>query len=116
MGEADAAAFGFYPSTADFALVRLMGDPATKYRGDGTHVHHYRQPMWLRAQSLDNWAVKIRQAAEGLRDVFIFANNHFEGFAPYTAQEMGRRVGLDVKLPTVSELHPDREHGQMRLW
>lgn len=115
-GEADAAAFGFYPSTADFALVRLMGDPTTKYRGDGSHVHRYREQMWPRARSLENWAVKIRQAAEELRDVFIFTNNHFEGFSPHTAQEIGRRVGLDIKLPGAAELHPDKEHGQMRLW
>ena len=114
--QADAAAFGFYPCTADFAVVRLMGDPATKYRSDGSPAHHYRGVMWPRVQSLDNWAVKIRQAAAGLREVFIATNNHFEGFSPYTAREIARRLGIDLKLPGEDELHPGRDRAQLRLW
>lgn len=114
--EADAAAFGFWPRTTDFALVRLMGDQATKYDPDGRHVHHYREVMWPRAQSLENWAVKIRQELPELRDVFIFTNNHFEGFSPHTAQQIAARLGIAVRLPGPADLHPDANPGQMRLW
>lgn len=114
--DADAAAFGFFPRTADFAVVRLMGDPATKYRPDGTQAHRYREPMWPRASSLENWGVKIRQELPTLREVLLFANNHFEGFAPHTAREIGKLLGKAVELPGPEELHPGGGRAQMRLW
>ncbi len=116
MEEADAAAFGFFPETADFAVVRLMGDPATKYHPDGSRVHHYDSPMWPRARSLENWAVKIRQELPEKREVLVFANNHFEGFSPRTVQEIGRLLGRNVDLPGPDELHPGGGRAQMRLW
>ena len=114
--EADAAAFGFHPRTTDFAMLRLMGDPETKYHADGSHVHHYREVRWPRAQSLDNWAVKIRQELPELRAAFIFTSNHFEGFAPHTARQIGAHLGLAMRLPPAEEVPPDGERGQMRLW
>ena len=116
LAQADAAAFGFLPATADFALVRLMGDVTTKYDAKGQGMHHYREPMWPRPQSLDNWAVKIRQTAAELGEVFVSVNNHFEGYAPHTVRELGLRLGIDVKLPSPAEVHPDRERDQLRLW
>ena len=115
LADADAAAFGFFPRTADFAVVRLMGDPATKYHPDGTRVHRYEKPMWPRAQSLENWAVKIRQTADETGGVFVSVNNHFEGCAPHTIRELARTLGKDVKLPGPAEVHPDPEHGQIRF-
>ena len=116
LAQADAAAFGFLPATADFALVRLMGDVTTKYDAKGQGMHHYREPMWPRPQSLDNWAVKIRQTAAELGEVFVSVNNHFEGYAPHTVRELGLRLGIDVKLPSPAEVHPDRDRDQLRLW
>ncbi len=115
LADADAAAFGFFPQTADFAVVRLMGDAATKYREDGSRVHEYGGAMWPRAQSLENWAVKIRQELPALRETLVFANNHFEGCAPRTACELAKLLGKEVKLPSAEEVHPDPEHGQIRL-
>ncbi len=115
LADADAAAFGFFPCTADFAVVRLMGDPATKYGGDGARGHDYREPQWPRAQSLENWAVKIRQEHAALRETLIFANNHFEGFAPQTACALARRLGVELELPSAAEVHPDPDARQMRL-
>ena len=114
LAQADAAAFGFLPATAGFALVRLMGDLSTKYDAKGGRLHRYRAPIWPRPQSLDNWAVKIRQTAE-LGEVFVSVSNHFEGYAPHTVRELGLRLGMEVKLPSLAEVHPDREHGQMRF-
>lgn len=114
--DADAAAFGFFPRTADFAVVRLMGDPATKYGADGTRLHHYLEPMWPRTQSLENWAVKLRQELPAFREALVLMNNHFEGFAPRTAQEAGRLLGKVVNLPDAEELHPGTGRAQMRLW
>jgi len=107
--EADSAAFGFHPRTADFAMLRLLGDPATKYHPDGSRAHRYGKTMWPRAQSLDNWAAKIRQELPELREVFVFASNHFEGFAPRTVQEIGAHLGIAIRLPARDE------SSQMRL-
>ncbi len=116
LAEADAAAFGFLPLTADFAVVRLMGDPTTKYFPDGSLSHRYRERAWPRAQSLENWAVKIRQTAEAVGNVFVSVNNHFEGCAPFTIRELARKLGAEVKLPEADEVHPDPERGQLGLW
>ena len=115
LAQADAAAFGFLPATADFALVRLMGDLATKYDADGQRVHHYDKLQWPRAQSLDNWAVKIRQTLQEVSEVFVSVSNHFEGYAPHTVCELARRLGMAVKLPSPAEAHPDSDPGQMRF-
>lgn len=116
LAEADAAAFGFFPRTTDFLLVRLMGDLGTKYGPEGGPIHHYREVMWRRTRSMDNWAARIRQELPELRSAFIFANNHFEGFAPQTAQQIGNLLGLEVKLPGPSDLLGDEDRGQLRLW
>ena len=116
IAEADAAAFGFFPITADFAAVRLMGDPATKYYPDGMRMHRYQKTMWPRMGSLENWAVKIRQGLPAMREVLVFANNHFEGFSPHTAREIGRLLGKTLELPGPAELHPGSGRAQMRLW
>jgi hypothetical protein len=51
-----------------------------------------------------------------LREVLLFANNHFEGFAPHTAREIGKLLGKAVELPGPEELHPGGGRAQMRLW
>lgn len=116
LAQADAAAFGFLPATADFALVRLMGDLETKYDEGGRRVHTYRSLQWPRAVSLDNWAVKIRQAAVEVGEVFVSVSNHFEGYAPHTARELARRLGIQMEPPGETEAHPDTAGGQLGLW
>jgi uncharacterized protein YecE (DUF72 family) len=92
-------AFEFFPRTTDFLYVRLLGDLATKYRGDGSRVFKYREPMWDRQSALESWAVRIRQYADEVARVLIYANNHFEGYSPVTCQRMGQRLGLQIHLP-----------------
>lgn len=116
LAQADAAAFGFLPATADFVLVRLMGDLGTKYDGEGRRVHTYRSLQWPRATSLDNWAVKIQQTAAEVGDVFVSVSNHFEGYAPHTARELARRLGIDVKPPADTVVEQDPDHRQLGLW
>jgi uncharacterized protein YecE (DUF72 family) len=95
----DEGAFGFHPRTADFLYVRLIGDLATKYRGDQRPRFQYRKRIWPRDASLESWAVKVRQHLETVSRVFIFANNHFEGFAPATCQILARKLGRTLSLP-----------------
>lgn len=116
LAAANEAAFEFHPRTADFAVLRLLGDSATKYRPDGSEVHHYRKIQWPRKVSLDHWASKIALEREHLRAVYVFGNNHFEGFAPLTVQSLAARLGESLHLPGPSDLR-EREHAeQQELW
>ena len=114
--DADAAAFDFRPRTADFAMLRLMGDSSTKYRADGELVHHYDKLQWPREASLENWAAKLRQEAPELKRVLVFANNHFEGYAPRTAQRCAKLLSVDLALPGHKDLHPGESAEQLGLW
>ena len=60
--------------------------------------------------------MKIRQTSQEIGEVFVSVSNHFEGYAPHTARELARRLGMEVKLPSPAEVHPGAERAQMRLW
>ncbi len=113
---ADAAAFDFHPRTAPLAVIRLMGDQSTKYRPDGSLIHHYDRLRWPRTASLENWAAKIQVEREHLREILVFANNHFEGFSPLTAQRLAGMLGTTLALPRPAELHPSGKAAQPELW
>jgi uncharacterized protein YecE (DUF72 family) len=103
------AAFEFLPQTTDFLYVRLMGDLGTKYHGDGSRARRYRGLSSPRDTSLESWAAKIqRHIAESSR-VFIFANNHFEGFSPLTCQRLAAHLGIRIELPRTAELAGETE-------
>ncbi len=91
--------FAFLPDTTDFAYVRLMGDLEKKFDAGGGKLHRYRTVQWPREAGLENWAVRIRQAAETKREVFVAASNHYEGFAPRTCQRLAARLGQVIELP-----------------
>jgi uncharacterized protein YecE (DUF72 family) len=91
--------FEFLPQTADCLYVRLLGDLKTKYREDGSRPHQYRDLKWPRDSSLESWAIKVRKHLEQASCVYLFANNHFEGFAPLTCQRIGRHFGMEITLP-----------------
>ena len=112
------AAFNFLPVTSKQLYVRLMGDSDSKYRADGSRVHRYRQIMWPRTNSLESWAVRIQQHLDEVARVFIYVNNHFEGFSPHTCQRIAALFGLAVPLPTAADLAPvgDADPGQLRLF
>jgi uncharacterized protein YecE (DUF72 family) len=109
------AAFEFHPITADIIPLRLMGDAATKYRADGSLHYHYRETQWERATSLENWAAKVKAERSHARDVFIFANNHFEGYAPETLQRIAGRLGQEICLPELRGLKEEPPQ-QPELW
>ena len=88
-------AFELLPDTADFLYVRLMGDLEKKYAANGRRIHQYRELMWPRDSSLENWAVRLRQAADTHARIFVAVSNHYEGFAPETARRLGSRLGFD---------------------
>lgn len=102
LAEQNRAPFEFLPQTTDFLYVRLMGDLAHKYRADGSRIFQYTQMRWPRDSALESWTVKIQRHAAESSEVFIFASNHFEGFAPATCQRIGQRFNIGIKLPSAS--------------
>ena len=98
------APFGFWPKTADFLYVRLLGDLETKYHADGSRIHQYRQLQWPRTAALDGWAEKIRVAHAQVERTFVYTANHFEGLGPATAARLAERLGQPVALPSADEL------------
>jgi uncharacterized protein YecE (DUF72 family) len=97
-------AFEFLPDTTDFLYVRLMGDLGEKYDADGRKAHQYTRVMWPRDAGLESWGVRLGQAAADHRRIFVAVSNHFEGFGPHTAQRLGERMGVPVRLPNASAL------------
>lgn len=103
LNERNLAPFELWPHTSDFLYVRLMGDYATKYADDGERAHHYEKLLWKREAALESWALKIERHLEEARNVWIFVNNHYEGFAPETCQRLAERLGYDLSLPSSLE-------------
>lgn len=110
--------FGFLPQTADFLYVCLMGDLRTKYDAAGNRIHRTDRPLWSRAAAIESWAVRLHKQAEHVKNIYIFANNHYEGFSPATCQALARRLGLDLpplpNAPAEPEPAEGRPH-QMKL-
>ena len=77
-------------SIMPFHYIRLLGD---RYAIEEKTKVWYRT-IEDRSQSLDGWAALIRQAGAlpGARPGYIFANNHYEGFAPETLERLRTRL------------------------
>jgi len=103
LNERNLAPFEFLPGTTDFIYLRLLGDYATKYDVDGSHVHRYEKLLWKREAALDSWSLKIERHLPEVSNVWAFASNHFEGFAPETCQRLAQRLGFDLPLPSQTE-------------
>src|SRR5438874_7454906 len=103
LDERNLAPFEFLPCTTDFLYLRLLGDYATKYDVDGGHIHRYEKLLWKREAALQSWSLKIRRHLDGVRNVWAFASNHFEGFAPETSQRLAERLGFTLPLPSEME-------------
>ena len=114
LNERNLAPFEFLPLTADFLYVRLLGDYATKYGADGNHLHSYGKLLWKREAALESWALRIERHLRDVRSVWAFVGNHFEGFAPETAQRFAQRLGFDLTLPSEAE-NVVREENQTQL-
>jgi uncharacterized protein YecE (DUF72 family) len=103
LNERNLAPFEFLPQTADFLYLRLLGDYATKYDGDGKHLHHYTKLIWKREAALESWALKVERHLAEVRNVWGFVGNHFEGFAPETCQRLAERLGFQLNLSAHGE-------------
>jgi hypothetical protein len=52
-----------------------------------------------------------------VRNVWAFAGNHFEGFAPETCQRLAQRLGFDLPLPSEAEKElSEQDRSQLDLF
>jgi uncharacterized protein YecE (DUF72 family) len=103
LNQRNVAPFEFLPRTTDFLYLRLLGDYATKYDSNGRHIHRYEKLLWKREAAMESWSLKIERHLSEVNNVLAFMSNHFEGFAPETAQRLARRLGYQLPLPSVTE-------------
>ena len=117
LNERNLAPFEFLPRTTDFLYLRLLGDYATKYDGDGLFVHRYDKLLWKREAALESWSLKIERHLAEVRNVWTFVSNHFEGFAPETCQRLAQRLGFELPLPSEAEkVLSERDRSQLDLF
>lgn len=117
LNERNLAPFEFLPRTTDFLYLRLLGDYATKYDRDGRHLHHYGKLLWKREAALESWSLKVTRHLSEVRNVWAFVGNHYEGFAPETAQRLAGRLGFDLPLPSAAEQNLSvQDRSQMDLF
>lgn len=57
-------------------------------------------------EELHKWAAEIKKVQDDVDRIFIFANNHFQGFAPGSVNEFRRVLGLH-EIPFVPEKTSD---------
>src|SRR5207237_9691979 len=99
LNERNLAPFEFLPQMTDFLYLRLLGDYATKYDRQGLFVHRYDKLLWKRYAALESEALKIERHLGEVRNVWAFVSNHFEVFAPETAQRLAQRLRSALPLP-----------------
>ena len=78
---------------APFAYVRWLGD---------RKVTVYDRVQIDRARSMDVWERLIRRLRSAVRDVYGYANNHYEGHSPATVRNISARLGEEVPPDTTA--------------
>ena len=79
---------------ADFAYIRWLGDQA---------LPRYDRVQLDRSGSMDAWERMLRTIEPTVSDIFAYASNDYEGFAPATVRGMLARLGQPVP-PETAEL------------
>ena len=73
--------------------------------------------MWKREAAIESWTVKIERHLAEIRSAWVFVGNHYEGFAPETAQRVAGRLGFELPLPSeVERAVAAGEKGQLDLF
>ena len=98
-------------ATADFVYVRLLGKRSL-VPDDFSHARIDR------GKELDAWAEKIRAFADQGLQVFVFANNRYQGHAPATCRDLAHRLGVALPapepLPGLFDSTPEAPEGPAR--
>lgn len=76
------------PITSGDVYLRLVGDrnlPEDKFG----------KILRSKDEEIQNWASRIKNLGDDVERIFIFANNHFQGFAPGTINALRKAFGLN---------------------
>jgi uncharacterized protein YecE (DUF72 family) len=84
-------------ATADFLLVRFIGDRSFDPEGKVAHP---------KDEAIGTWAARIETRAEQVDETFVFFNNHFEGFGPGSANRFLAKAGAP---PVAWKAEPRKE-------
>jgi uncharacterized protein YecE (DUF72 family) len=71
----------------DFVYLRWLGDRS---------LTRFDRPVRDCTKSLDVWERLIRSLRRGVRDIYGYANNHYQGHSPATVRAMLARLGEEV--------------------
>jgi len=75
------------PVTSDFVYLRLIGDRSIPESEFGKVVKE-------KDESIQKWIDKIKKIKNKVSMAIVMANNHFQGFAPATANTLRLKLGL----------------------
>ncbi len=76
------------PITSDYLYLRLIGDRSISDDQFGKVVYD-------KADSISSWASKLASAKDKISLALVMTNNHYQGFAPATANTLRTKMGLD---------------------
>jgi uncharacterized protein YecE (DUF72 family) len=93
-----------------------LGEALTKYDGNGDRLYRYGKLLWKREAALDSWALRIQRHLDEVRNIWVFANNHYEGFSPETCQRLAQRLGFNLSLPAEENTIVPNQRGQLDLF
>lgn len=71
--------------TSDFVYVRLIGDRS---------ISEFGKVVRDRNESIKSWADKIKKIEDKVSSIVVATNNHYQGFAPATANSLRLEFGL----------------------
>lgn len=77
--------------TAEFLYLRWLGDRR--------EIAVYDRVQVDRGAEFDEWEAQLKRALPAVREVYGYFNNHWAGHSPASANELKRRLGLEVVRP-----------------
>jgi uncharacterized protein YecE (DUF72 family) len=88
----------FDPITADFTYVRWLGDR----KGIEERTKVWNKVIVDRSRELSEWADVLGKVAKRKIQIYAYANNHYAGYAPATAETIRNLCGTEMKDRTSS--------------
>lgn len=95
----------FDPITADFTYLRLLGD--RKEIEERTKV--WREVIVDRRAEMSEWAGLFRPIVKRGVILYVYANNHYAGFGPTTAQAFKGLLGVEPSAIPGKRAIPEKE-------
>lgn len=95
--------------TTDKVYLRLVGDRTIKESQFGKVQRNSDE-------EIEVWSGRVKKQRDDIEKVYIYSNNHFQGFGPATANIMYRKLGLEERKFTRIQDFIQSETGQRTLF